>query len=99
MTIVRTRVAKSELTFSTPTFPKIAVRAANTAESTAQKGQDAIIIFMATPGILAKIIVPPSPSWYLWPHGRGRIPENGGHMKSSHNPHPRAAAVAGTFRL
>ena len=40
MMTVRIRVAKSELTFSTPILPKIAVRAANTAESAAQKGQD-----------------------------------------------------------
>ena len=32
MTIVRMKVAKSELTFSTPTLAKIAVRAAKTAE-------------------------------------------------------------------
>jgi len=36
MTTVRMKVAKSELTFSTPTLAKIAVKAANTAESTAQ---------------------------------------------------------------
>ena len=36
MTTVRMKVAKSALTFSTPTFAKIAVRAANTADSTAQ---------------------------------------------------------------
>jgi hypothetical protein len=36
MTMVRMKVAKSELMFSTPTFAKIAVNAANTADMTAQ---------------------------------------------------------------
>ena len=36
MTIVRMNVAKSELTFSTPNFAKIAVSAAKVAESKAQ---------------------------------------------------------------
>ena len=40
MTKVRMNVAKSELTFSTPTLAKIAVSAANTAESTAQICQE-----------------------------------------------------------
>ena len=37
---VRMKVAKSLLTFSTPTLPKMAVRAANTADSTAQPCHD-----------------------------------------------------------
>ncbi len=40
MTIVRMNVAKSELTFSTPTFAKIAVSAANVADRTAQSCHD-----------------------------------------------------------
>ena len=40
MTIVRIKVAKSELTFSTPILAKIAVSAANAAERTAQVCQD-----------------------------------------------------------
>src|SRR5262245_42481445 len=40
MMMVRTKVAKSALTFSTPTLAKIAVRAANTADATAQNCQD-----------------------------------------------------------
>lgn len=38
--MVRMNVAKSELTFATPTFAKIAVSAANTADMTAQNCQD-----------------------------------------------------------
>ena len=37
--MVRMKVARSEFTFSTPTLAKIAVRAANTAERTAQNCQ------------------------------------------------------------
>src|SRR5262245_14172383 len=40
MTMVRMKVAKSALTFSTPTLAKIAVRAANTADATAQNCQN-----------------------------------------------------------
>jgi hypothetical protein len=40
MTTVRMNVAKSELTLSTPTFAKMAVNAANTAESAAHNCQD-----------------------------------------------------------
>jgi hypothetical protein len=39
MTMVRMKVAKSALTFSTPTLAKIAVRAAKPAERSAQNGQ------------------------------------------------------------
>src|SRR5882757_3886859 len=39
MTMVRINVAKSELTFSIPIFAKMAVRAANPAESSAQNTQ------------------------------------------------------------
>ncbi len=39
-TMVRMKVARSELMFSTPTLAKIAVSAANTAENTAQTCQD-----------------------------------------------------------
>src|SRR5580704_9469835 len=47
-TMVRMKVARSELTFSTPTFAKIAVRAANTADSTAQNCHDEnALAFMA----------------------------------------------------
>ena len=51
MMTVRIRVAKSELIFSTPSLPKMAVRAAKTADSAAQTGQvskvDFIRIFLA----------------------------------------------------
>src|SRR5690606_13721078 len=40
MTMVRTKVAKSELTFSTPTLAKIAVNAANAADNKAQKSHE-----------------------------------------------------------
>src|SRR5205807_1001825 len=43
ITIVRMKVAKSELTFSTPTFAKIAVSAAKPAESNAQTCQDQML--------------------------------------------------------
>ncbi|MNG15258.1 hypothetical protein D3C84_990720 [compost metagenome] len=39
-TIVRSRVAKSELTFSMPTFAKMAVIAANAADNRAQNVQE-----------------------------------------------------------
>src|SRR3954465_11274067 len=40
ITMVRMRVARSELTFSTPILAKMAVRAANAAESSAQSCQE-----------------------------------------------------------
>ena len=46
ITAVRTGVAKSELTFSMPTFAKIAVRAANPAESSAQNTQESDKFFI-----------------------------------------------------
>ena len=49
MTTVRTNVAKSELTFSMPTFAKMAVRAANAADSKAQNTQESIRFFMSSP--------------------------------------------------
>ena len=46
--MVRMKVARSELTFSTPTLAKIAVSAANTADSTAQNCHDEnALAFMA----------------------------------------------------
>ena len=45
MTIVRRKVAKSELTFSTPILAKIAVNAAKAAERSAQKAQGARSVF------------------------------------------------------
>ena len=57
--MVRTNVAKSELTFSTPTLAKIAVSAANTAERTAQNCQDE----KAVGAIAFSIIVP---AWRRW---------------------------------
>jgi hypothetical protein len=42
MTTVRMKVARSELTFSTPTFAKIAVSAAKTADRSAHTTQEAI---------------------------------------------------------
>jgi hypothetical protein len=49
MTAVRIKVAQSELMFSTPTFAKIAVSAANTADRTAQSCQvPAIAYFTGT---------------------------------------------------
>jgi hypothetical protein len=39
-TTVRIKVARSEFTFSTPTLTKIAVNAANAADSTAQSSQE-----------------------------------------------------------
>src|SRR5271166_1223079 len=47
MTIVRTKVAKSEVTFSTPTLAKIAVSAAKAADSTAQVCQAVQMLFIA----------------------------------------------------
>src|SRR3546814_2767825 len=40
ITMVRTKVAKSELTFSTPTLAKIAVSAAKAADNSAQNGHE-----------------------------------------------------------
>src|SRR5882757_8222943 len=46
MTMVRINVAKSELTFSMPIFAKMAVRAANPAESSAQNTQESRRFFI-----------------------------------------------------
>src|SRR6266481_780292 len=46
MTMVRINVAKSELTFSIPIFAKMAVRAANPAESSAQNTQESRRFFI-----------------------------------------------------
>ncbi len=43
MTVVRTKVARSESTPSSPSFAKIAVSAANTADSRAQKNQFGVV--------------------------------------------------------
>ena len=53
-TMVRMKVARSELTFSTPTFAKIAVSAANTADSTAQNCQDENALEFMAPGPLLR---------------------------------------------
>ncbi len=42
--MVRMKVAKSGLTLSTPTLAKIAVSAANTAERSAQNGQERVVM-------------------------------------------------------
>src|SRR5262245_7166322 len=47
ITMVRMNVAKSALTFSTPTLAKIAVSAANTADSTAHSCHDDVTPFMS----------------------------------------------------
>ena len=46
ITIVRMNVAKSEFTSSTPTFAKIAVNAANVAESSAQNCHESVRDFI-----------------------------------------------------
>jgi hypothetical protein len=47
MTIVLKNVAKSAFTSPTPTLAKIAVRAANTAESSAQNCHDVIVFIIS----------------------------------------------------
>src|SRR6266487_5678701 len=55
ITMVRTNVAKSEFTFSTPIFAKMAVSAANPADRTAQSCQETSADFIDGPhGIVAQ---------------------------------------------
>jgi hypothetical protein len=49
MTTVRMNVARSEPMFSTPIFVKIAVRAANTADSSAHSCQDSSVMHFPLP--------------------------------------------------
>ena len=51
MTAVRMKVAKSELTFSTPILAKMAVSAAKAADSSAQSYQEKNVNFMARHGM------------------------------------------------
>ena len=53
--MVRTNVAKSEFTFSTPIFAKMAVSAANPADRTAQSCQETSADFIDGPhGVMAQ---------------------------------------------
>jgi hypothetical protein len=51
MTTVRTKVAKSVLTFSTPTLAKMAVSAAKIADRSAQNGQDSRVVLIVSPSM------------------------------------------------
>src|SRR5580692_5375293 len=52
-TTVRLNVARSEPMFSTPILAKMAVRAANTADRSAQSCQDSIVIHFPSPSTAA----------------------------------------------
>src|SRR5690606_31041584 len=62
MTAVRISVAKSELTFSTPTLAKMAVRAAKPAESSAQNCHEEKERFMRCPAVLWAAILDRRPA-------------------------------------